>query len=241
MKYTFGFKDIKTQGRDESAGVKGGGESCDVVEEEFTMLRKCLAIVSENCPAAHMRAYRDVSVLSHRREPPNGEPMAEQVDVVDGLYSPSAGAQPHVGREQGTPQCGYNGRSQYDVAEVMVLRTEVRARDVGPCFVIPDRPVKEVQTNAVGSVRTAHFGVEVIERAAVVLVDVSVLDKDPLGSVRKLILETLCDALRIELGVKHNDETVIVCRGSNLDPFVGHQCDSSLSVSLPERRTVTGR
>ena len=43
--------------------------------------------------------------------------------------------------------------------------------------------------------------VEVIERAPIVLVDVSVFDKHPLGVFRKLSFETLGNALGIELRV----------------------------------------
>ena len=83
----------------------------------------------------------------------------------------------------------------------MILRAVVRACEIGPGFVIPNRPVKEVQTDAVRPVRAAHPGIEVIEGTTVVLVYVPVLDKDTLGVMRKLSLETLCDALRIVLGV----------------------------------------
>ena len=83
----------------------------------------------------------------------------------------------------------------------MVLRVVVSACEIGPGFVIRNRAVKEVQTDAVGSVLTALLGVEVIERAPIVLVDVTVFDKDPLGGVRKLGFETLGDVLGIELRV----------------------------------------
>ena len=69
--------------------------------------------------------------------------------MLNGLNSPSARTQPHVGREQGSPQGGYDGRSQYDVPEIMVLRAEVRAPDIGPGFVIPNRAIEEVQPDAV--------------------------------------------------------------------------------------------
>ena len=165
------------------------------------MWRECLTVVSENGPATHVRADRDISVLSHRWKPPNGEAATKQVDLVNGLNSPSLRPQPHVGREQGSPQGGYNGRSQYNVAEIMILGAEVRARYIGPGVVIPNRPVKEVQTDAIGPVRAAHLGVEVIKGAAIVLVDISVLDKHSLSVVRKLSLETLGNALRIKFGV----------------------------------------
>ena len=146
-----------------------------------------------------MSAHRYVNVLSHRWESPYREPTTKQVDVVKRLNGPSARAQPHVRREQGSSQGGYDGGPQYGVAEVMVFRAVVSGRDVAPGFVIRNRAVKEVQTDAVGSVLTAHLGVEVIERAPIVLVDVSVLDKDPLGGFRKLSLETPGNALGVEL------------------------------------------
>ena len=191
------------------------------------MLRKCLAVVSENGPAGHVRADCDVPVLSHRGEPPYGESMTKQIDVVNGLNSPSARAQPHVGREQRSTQGGDDGRSQHDVAEVMVLRAEVSARDIGPVFVIPNRRVKEVQTDAVGAVRTTHLSVEVIVRAPIVLVDVSVLDKHPLGGVRKLGFETLGNALGIELRVQDFNQAIVPFRRIEIDPIVGGQCPYS--------------
>ena len=55
-----------------------------------------------------------------------------------------------------------------DVAEVMVLRAAVSARDIAPGFVIRNRAVKEVQTDAVRSILAPLLGVEVIERAPIV-------------------------------------------------------------------------
>ena len=83
----------------------------------------------------------------------------------------------------------------------MVLWAEVSAHDVDPDFVIPNRSVKEVQTDAVGSVLTTLLGVEVIERAPIVLVDVTVLHKHAFGGARNLSLEPLGNPLRIELWV----------------------------------------
>ena len=108
--------------------------------------------------------------------------MTKQVDVVNGLNSPSACAQSHIRREQGSSQGGYDRRSQYDVAEIMVLQAGVRAHDIDSGFVIPNRLVKEVQTDAIRPVWTAHLGVEVIECTAIVFVDVSVLDKPPFAA-----------------------------------------------------------
>ena len=127
------------------------------------MLREGLAVVSENGPARHVSAHRYVNVLSHRWEPPNGESMTKQIDVLNGLNSPSVRAPPHAGREQGSPQGGCDGRPQYYVAEIMVLRAEVRACEIGPGLVIPNRSVKEMQTDAVRPVRAAHPGIEVIK------------------------------------------------------------------------------
>ena len=81
----------------------------------------------------------------------------------------------------------------------MILWTVVSAGDIGPGFVIPNRSVKEVQTDAVGSVLTALLRVEVIKRTSIVFVDISVLDKHSLSGVRNLRFETLSNALRIEL------------------------------------------
>ena len=205
------------------------------------MLWKRRAVMSKDGPAADVGAHRDVSVLGHGRESPNGKAVTEQVDMVYGLNSPSARTQPHVGREQGSSQSAFYGRSQYDVAEIVVLRVEVGARDLGPGFLIPNSSIKEVQADTVRPVLAAHLGVKVIKGASIVLVDIPVLDKDSLRGGCKLCLETLCDALRIELGVKHIDEKIVIFNGSKLDPIVGHQCDCSLSIASPERRYFTGR
>ena len=109
----------------------------------------------------------------------------------------------------------------------MVLRAVVSACEIGPGVVIRNRAVEEVQSDTVESVLTALLGVEVIERAPIVLVDVTVFDKHPLGGVRKLGLETLGNALGIELRVQHINETVIGFGSIKLDPIVGCQFDRS--------------
>ena len=186
-----------------------------------------------------MSAHSDVNMLGHRREPPYGQSMTEQVDVVNGLNGPSARASPNVRRQHGSPQRGDNGRSQYDVAEVMVLWEVVSARDVGPGFVIPNRPVKEVQTDAVSSVLTTLLGIEVIERAPIVLVDISVLHKHALGNVRNLRLETMGNSTRIELWVQHLHQAVVASRVFEIDPIVRCQCTSSLVGCFLRERDVT--
>ena len=58
----------------------------------------------------------------------------------------------------------------------MVLQAAIRAGDADPGFVVPDGAVEKVQTDAVGPVAAALLGLEVIEGAPIVLVDVFVLD-----------------------------------------------------------------
>jgi len=85
----------------------------------------------------------------------------------------------------------------------MVLRAAVAAGNVGTGFVVSNGFVKEVQSDAIGPVLTALLRIEVIERAPIVLVDVSVLNKHALGGVRNLRFETLGNSLRIKLRVDY--------------------------------------
>ena len=73
------------------------------------MLRKGLAVIPEYGPAGHVSAHRYVNMLSHRGESPYRESTTKQVDVVKRLNGLSARAQPHVRREQGSSQGGYDG------------------------------------------------------------------------------------------------------------------------------------
>ena len=122
----------------------------------------------------------------------------------------------------------------------MVLQAGVRTFNIGSGVVIPDHTIKEVQTNAVGPVRSAHLGIEIVKRATVVLVNVPVFDKYALGRVSKLSPEALRDALRIELRIQNANETIVVCRGLKLNPVVGRQCDSTLSIASPKGDTEPG-
>ena len=83
----------------------------------------------------------------------------------------------------------------------MILQAEIRASYIGPASVIPDRTIKKVQTNTVRPVWSAHLGIEVVKRAAVVLVDVSVFNKYAPRGVSQLGPEALCDTLRVKLRV----------------------------------------
>ena len=148
-----------------------------------------------------MGAYGDVNVLGHGRESPYREVMTKQVDIVDRLNCSSACSLPNVRRKYRSPQGGNYGRPQHDVTEVMVLWAVVSGDDVGTGFVIPNLTVKEVQTDAVGSVLATLLGVKVVERAPIVLVDVSVLHKHAFGGGGDFRLETSGNPLWIELRV----------------------------------------
>ena len=148
-----------------------------------------------------MGAYGDVNVLGHGRESPYGELTTQQVDIVDRLNCSSASSLPNLRPEHRSPQGGNYGRTQHDVTEVMMFWAVVSGGNFGPAFVILNLTIKEVQTDAVGSVLTTLLGVKVVERAPIVLVDVPVLHEHAFSGVGDLRLETLRDSCRIELRV----------------------------------------
>lgn len=85
----------------------------------------------------------------------------------------------------------------------MVPRTSVSAGDIGPDFVIPNLTIKEMQADTVSSVLPPLLRVEVIKRAPIVLINVSVLHQHALGSGGDLGLETFGNALGLELRIQH--------------------------------------
>ena len=197
------------------------------------MSRKRLTVVPKNCPATHMSTHGDVNVLCHRGEPPYGETMTKQIDAVSGLNCPSSRSRPNIRGQQGSPQCCYDGRPQDDVPEVVMLWSAVSTYDVRTLLVILHRSVEEMQTDAVASVPASLLGVEVVECAPIVLIDVAVLDEHRLGGVRNLSLETLSNGGRFELRVQHLRQEVVTSP-RDIDPVVGCQYLSALSAAMSQ-------
>lgn len=102
----------------------------------------------------------------------------------------------------------------------MVLWPTVTAVDIGSGIVEGNHAIEEMQTDAVGSVISAFLGVEVIERAAIVLVDVAVFHEHALGRVRHLRTEIGGDGLGVELRVQHVEQLVVAVTVLEVDPYV---------------------
>jgi len=80
-----------------------------------------------------------------------------------------------------------------------------------------------VQTDTIQTVLAALLGVEIIVRTAIVLIDVPVFNKHPLGLPRNLRLEALSYALRSIFCVQDLDETFIAFGTLKINPVVGWQ------------------
>ena len=194
------------------------------------------AIVPENCPTRYVSTHRDIDMLCHRWKSPHGKTMTKHIDVVSRLNCPASRSLPNVRRQHRSPQCCYNGWPQHNVSEVVILQSSVATLEVGTHFVVSHCSVEEVQADAVASVLAPFLGIEVVECAPIVLVDVAVLHKKSLRTVRNLRSKALSNRRRVEFRVQYRGQPVVTRRCREVNPIVGCQCPFPCQPPLSERR-----
>ena len=67
--------------------------------------------------------------------------------------------------------------------QILILRSTARANNIRLLAVKLHVIVKEVKSHTVTTVGATHFGVEIVESATIIFVDVTVFYKDPTHSI----------------------------------------------------------
>ena len=106
--------------------------------------------------------------------------MPEQMNTMPGLDYPPTGANPDGWPQYGTAERCDEGWTEYNISEVMVLQLTARANQIRLRSVKLHVTVKEVEAHTVITVSATHFGVKIVESAAIIFVNITVFYKHPM-------------------------------------------------------------